>query len=96
MVMPPTRPSLEMAVPYLPGRISPGWLTVKSSDQHRIHTLLLAFCLLDKRQQDAFLEAINAYLFASPRQRERLRRLWMPDRGEAVACGYREKADTGT
>jgi len=68
---------------------------VKSSDQHRIHHLLLAFCMLDKRQQDAFLEAINAYLFASPRQRERLRRRWVPDRNDSVASACREKTDTG-
>lgn len=48
---------------------------MKSSDQERIR-LLLAFCMLDKHQQDVFLEAVNAYLFASPRQRERLRRAW--------------------
>lgn len=49
---------------------------MKSSDHERAQ-LLLAFCLLDKRQQDAFLEAVNAYLFASPRQRDRLRRTWL-------------------
>jgi len=51
--------------------------------------------MLDKRQQDAFLEAINAYLFASPRQRERLRRRWVPDRNDSVASACREKTDTG-
>jgi hypothetical protein len=55
---------------------------VKSSDHERIQ-LLLTFCLLDKHQQDAFLEAVNAYLFASPRQRDRLRRAWLNCDGEA-------------
>ncbi|MDY0955669.1 hypothetical protein SOM22_13915 [Stenotrophomonas rhizophila] len=57
---------------------------MKSSDHERIQ-LLLAFCLLDKHQQDAFLEAVNAYLFASPRQRDRLRRAWLVHAGQTDA-----------
>lgn len=68
-------PSLEGTAPYPAERNSARWRTVKSSDRERIQ-LLLAFCMLDRQQQDVFLEAVNAYLFASPRQRERLRRAW--------------------
>lgn len=50
---------------------------MKSPDQYRIQRLLLAFCALDKRRQDDFLAAVNRYLYASPRQRERLRQSWV-------------------
>lgn len=63
---------------------------MKSSDYERIQ-LLLAFCLLDKRKQDAFLEAVNAYLFASPRQRNRLRRGWLVHRDESDAQRVKAK-----
>jgi hypothetical protein len=66
-----------VAVLYLAERIFPRWRTVTSPDQYRLQRLLLAFCSLDKRRQDDFLAALNRYLYASPRQRERLRQGWV-------------------
>ncbi|WP_312236787.1 hypothetical protein [Stenotrophomonas sp.] len=85
-----------MAVLYLAERISPRPHTVKSPDQYRIQRLLLAFCALDKRRQDEFLGAVNRYLYASPRQRERLRQGWVRHVIDADAGAASSEVDAGT
>jgi len=82
-----------VAVLYLAERISPRWHTVKSPDQYRIQRLLLAFCALDKRRQDDFLAAVNRYLYASPRQRERLRQGWVRHVLDADTAAPSSQAD---
>ncbi|MEN5425498.1 hypothetical protein ABE522_03860 [Stenotrophomonas pennii] len=45
--------------------------------------MLSAFAELDPREQAAFLDTLNAYLYASPQQRRRLRDAW---RDAVVDC----------
>jgi hypothetical protein len=85
-----------VAVLYLAERISPRCHIVKSPDHYRIQHLLLAFCALDRRRQDDFLSAVNRYLYASPRQRERLRQSWVRDviNADAIAASSEVEAST--
>lgn len=66
---------------------------MKSSDQYCIQHLLLVFCSLDKRRQNDFLAAINRYLYASPRQRERMRQGWLRHDLEPDAAAPSSQAD---
>ncbi|WP_369040352.1 hypothetical protein [Stenotrophomonas maltophilia] len=45
----------------------------------RITPLLMAFAQLSAAQRRRFLEALNAYLYASPQQRERQMNRWRAD-----------------
>lgn len=42
----------------------------------QIDGLLLSFSALNNEQQDRFLDRLNLYIFASPRQRQQLRVQW--------------------
>ncbi|KIP82314.1 hypothetical protein SN15_14300 [Stenotrophomonas maltophilia] len=49
--------------------------------------MLARFSELDAKGQSAFLEALNAYLYASPQQRRRLRDAWRLHGGDAPCAG---------
>jgi hypothetical protein len=51
-------------------------MDVKELDEMEVDVLLLSFSRLSEEQQDAFLEALNRYLFVSPNQRRQLRLRW--------------------
>jgi hypothetical protein len=53
---------------------------VKQLEQKQVAALLLDFSALSKKQQDAFLDGLNRYLFVSPGLRQQLRLRWRESR----------------
>lgn len=53
---------------------------MKRLEQKQVAALLLDFSALSKKQQDAFLDGLNRYLFVSPGQRRQLRVHWQASR----------------